>query len=84
MLTGGWRNESGRQKAQQELEQIGSLLSKSRRQRKICFGGSAEGVRVGVVTFTIAILITVAVYVALAAIPAAAAAAISFAVSYIL
>jgi hypothetical protein len=61
---------------------MSSLLSESRQQRKNCFGGSAEGVRVGVIAVTVAILIAVAVYVAFAAITAAAAGAIFFAASY--
>jgi hypothetical protein len=82
MLMGGLRDESRRRKAQQELEQISSLLSKSRWQSKNCFKGSAEGISVGVVAVTNAISIAVAVFVAIAAITAANVAAIISTASY--
>jgi hypothetical protein len=79
---GGWRDKSGQRKAQQELEKISSLLSESRRQSKNCFGGSAKGIKVGVVAVTVTISIVAAVYIAFAAVTAAAAATVSFAASY--
>jgi hypothetical protein len=82
MLTGGRCDKSGRRKAQRELEYTSSLLSESRRRSKNCFGGSAEGVRVGVIAVTVTILIAVTVCVAFDAVTTAAAAAVSFAASY--